>query len=169
MTARATHARTDVPADSGNPDEIQPSDFTADHVLVDVASLSRSIQPATVTLSSADILALNTTPITLVAAPGVGKRIAVHLVTGAIDYGTTPYTIADHIYVNVGFVGIIQLDALFTATESAGYEVAPTGLLVSMSAAENGSVTISASDSNPTDGDSSAPITVWYSIEDVPA
>jgi hypothetical protein len=38
MTARATHARTDVPADSSNPDEIQPSDFTADHVLEDVAN-----------------------------------------------------------------------------------------------------------------------------------
>lgn len=38
MTARATHARADVPADSGNPDEIQPSDFIADHVLEDIAS-----------------------------------------------------------------------------------------------------------------------------------
>lgn len=55
-----THARTDVPADSSNPDEIQPSDFTADHVLVDVASATDLANLRTHVGSGSDIPMPNT-------------------------------------------------------------------------------------------------------------
>ena len=47
---------------------------------------------ATVSLSSAQILALYTTPIDLVAAPGAGKVIIPEDIILSIDYGTTTYT-----------------------------------------------------------------------------
>lgn len=46
-----------------------------------------------VDLSSADILALNTTPITLVAAPGSGYAIVPNSIAYRFTYGSTQYTI----------------------------------------------------------------------------
>jgi len=43
------------------------------------------------TISSAQILALNATPVTLVAAPGAGKVIIVEQVQLFLDYGTAAY------------------------------------------------------------------------------
>lgn len=47
---------------------------------------------ATVTLSSAEILALYTTPKTLIAAPGAGKIIIPETIILYLDYGTATYT-----------------------------------------------------------------------------
>jgi len=172
MTARATHLRTDVPADSSNPDEIQPSDWLADHVLVDVASLSRSIQPATVTLSSADILDLHNTPVTLVAAPGAGKWVNVHNVTKYYTFGTVEYTAsidgtvyiawgttADETDWNVNVAGGIDI---IGATRVGGTHGASSLVNQPLSACLVGGDDL-------TLGDGSLTITTWYSIEDVPA
>ncbi len=43
------------------------------------------------TLTTAQVLALFTTPISLVAAPGAGYAILVHRVTGAVDYNSAAY------------------------------------------------------------------------------
>jgi hypothetical protein len=52
-----------------------------------------TIQYATVEISSAEILALFTTPKTLVAAPGAGKVLDFISLLLAYDYGTVVYTI----------------------------------------------------------------------------
>jgi hypothetical protein len=49
------------------------------------------LQIATITLSSAQILALNTTPITLVAAQGASTYVVIEEITALNDYGTTTY------------------------------------------------------------------------------
>lgn len=55
-------------------------------------SLIGTSQFATLTLTSAQILALNTTPITLVAAPGVGKAIMIKEGWARINYNSTTYS-----------------------------------------------------------------------------
>lgn len=45
-----------------------------------------------VTISSAQILAMNVTPITLIPAPGAGKAIVLHKILAALAYNTIAYT-----------------------------------------------------------------------------
>jgi len=54
-------------------------------------SLVGTVQYATRTLTSAEILALGTTPITLIAAPGTGKAIWVKNVVTRLNFNTTAY------------------------------------------------------------------------------
>ena len=55
-------------------------------------SLVGTYQYATKTLTSAQILALGTTPITLIAAPGSGKVIIANKVYCRLNYNTVTYT-----------------------------------------------------------------------------
>lgn len=50
------------------------------------------IQTALISVSSAELLAINTTPKTLIAAPGAGKRIIVHNVSSTLTFVTAAYT-----------------------------------------------------------------------------
>lgn len=50
------------------------------------------LQIVTVSLSSAQLTTLNSSPITAIAAPGAGKVIVVDEVLGAFTYGGTQYT-----------------------------------------------------------------------------
>lgn len=49
------------------------------------------LQMAEVTVSSAEILALNATPKTLVAAPGAGKMLVFHSAVAILDYNSAAY------------------------------------------------------------------------------
>jgi hypothetical protein len=51
------------------------------------------LQQLTVTLTSAQILNLGTTPVTLIPAPSPNEAIFLHAVTLHMKAGTTPYTV----------------------------------------------------------------------------
>ena len=53
---------------------------------------SGTLQTANVTLSSAQIKSLSTTPVQLVPAPGDGNTIVVYSLVSSLNFGTAPYT-----------------------------------------------------------------------------
>lgn len=124
------------------------------------------IIPATVTLSSAQILDLHNTPIELVAAPGAGKWLNVHRVVGYYSHGTTEYVFTGGLmFLTFGSTSLGEFDA--TANQDA---ITPwtTTVKVVASEAVNAALVLFVTDAI-TDGDGTLTVTVWYSIEDEPA
>jgi len=123
---------------------------------------------ATVTLSSAQLLDLHNTPVTLVAAPGAGKYLIAHRVIEYLTFGTVAYTVTGSTTVNwageAAVVGeIASLDSGVSSINSSD----DTTVYVQAANAVNKALTVS-SDAALTDGDGTLTVTVWYSIEDVP-
>lgn len=131
-------------------------------------ALRYGVRKATVTLTSADILALYDTPVEVVAAPGAGKHLVPHLVVPSTSGGTTPYTLADAVYLSVGDGSWVEVTSLFSLTGARTTTVVPAAVDFATTDVENGAITIGAVDDNPADGDGDVTFTVWYSIEDVP-
>lgn len=145
-----------------------------DHTRGIVDALIAGVRPATVTLSSADILALHTTPITLVAAPGAGKVLHVHRAVVFWTYATTLYTFADNVIARYDGPNSTVLDASLDAQMANAGDL--TGFYGGLSAGgvfdpatiTNAAVQLYAIDGNPADGDGTLTVTCWYSVEDVP-
>jgi len=182
VTAIKHLKQTGLPADEGDTSVVQPTDWYADHdidttgvpagdVLTadgagDAAWAAPSLRKATVTLSSAQILALDGTPVTIVPAPGSGKWLVPHRVALAVDFATTPYVNGDT-WPGLYYAGpgpqIKALDILSQASSARSAE-SPT---IGADAANTDNVAIVAGYGSPsTDGDSPLIVTVWYTEED---
>lgn len=128
-----------------------------------------SAQHAKVTLTSAQILALNTTPIQLVAAPGAGYYISVVEVMALLNYGTTQYTGANNVeirYTNgsgakvTGDLASSWLDSsATTAVKAVAAAVTPVA---------NAKIVASVPTANPAAGDSTVTIDIAYRIVKLP-
>ena len=133
-------------------------------------ALRYGVRKATVTLSSADMLALDSTPFEVVAAPGAGKYLAVHLVTGYYAYGTTVYDYADGValcYTDISNTLIADLtDPLTVATSDVVINKPPSDTTGTASSVVNRPIAMSGTAA--TTGDGPLTITVWYSEESVP-
>lgn len=127
------------------------------------------MRKATVTLSSADILALHTTPITAVAAPGAGKWINVHRASGYYNFGTVDYvvTVVPRMAYDGQTAGLVQVGAIDYGQDSI-YSVA-VSLDDFATVYVNKAVVVMCDGSAITTGDGTLTVTVWYTVEDVPA
>jgi hypothetical protein len=161
LALTVTHAYTATGADDPEA-EINRAEWNADHVVVG------GIIPATVTLESADILALYTTPFTVVPAPGAGKWVEVHRLIATMNYVTTTYIVTDGVYVARGTQPVADVNSIVTAGSSLTGVYA--GLLSTffLTDADNEAIVIRDDVGDPIDGDGTLTVTVWYSIEDVP-
>lgn len=126
---------------------------------------------ATVTLSSAQILDLHNTPITLVAAPGAGKYLIPHAIVVWGGYGTTPYTVSDDLSIRYVTGDDISTDAATAAVFN--YSGFRKLLLLDDVGGDdsivNKGIETYVRTGSITDGDGTLTVTVWYTVEDVPA
>lgn len=129
------------------------------------------IQFAQVTLSSAQLLALNTSPPVIVPAPGAGKAILVLNCWYSLTFGTAQY--ADASTLGLGYLGvgtpIIENSNAGVVIKSAASRVGYSAIAGSTSAtaavANQAVVMISAA--NPTTGDGTAIVAVAYVVVSV--
>lgn len=134
-------------------------------------------QSASVTLTSAQLLDLHNTPVTLVAAPGAGKWLDVHRVSLAMKYGTAAYVGASNGLLRYGTEDKLVWDyidpLLYITTDSTGtYVVAYIPYMdgYDMADLENKALMLDNSANGAlTAGDGTATVTVTYSVEDVPS
>lgn len=168
MALTITHAKVSTAGPSADPDKVGGDDWNDDHVLI-----GDYLRKATVTLSSADILDLHNTPVTLVAAPGAGKWLVVHRWGTFYKYGTAAYATDS---ASPAFV----LGNVTYGNDNPWPGVAASSNRISSSVFElisnaddtdivNQALTLVANGSIFTDGDGTLTVTVWYTVEDVPA
>lgn len=127
---------------------------------------------ATIRIPTSEVLTLNGTPKTLIAAPGVGKVIEIIHVSVKIDYGTTPYATNTSLrvrHVGAGFAIRFQNDILLSTASrtlrmdgivSTGSGTTNTQIL------ENAALQAFVDVGNPTAGDSDIYVNIWYTITD---
>lgn len=126
---------------------------------------------APVTLSSADILDLHNTPVTVVAAPGAGKYLVFHRYDAHYTYGTVGYaTLGNGVSLAYGAAGTDifavagaslsgSVSKVYRAYEDATHDAVDI---------INQPIVLVADAGAMTDGDGTLTAHVWYSIEDVP-
>ncbi len=123
---------------------------------------------STTSLSSADILALNDTPIEIIPAPGAGKVIQVLSVTGALTFDSAAYathTELDIIDTTSGDVLFEDTGTLLAATGDIVAQVEANGNShVALEVTENGSVSATVATGNPATGDGTLKIYATYKI-----
>jgi hypothetical protein len=141
-----------------------------DHTRGIVDALIDGVRSATVTLSSAQLLALHTTPVTLVAAPGAGKWVRVHTIDWGYVYGTAQYTASGSEFVAMGYGPNYWADGIDIQTPTADRLHPRDGFYNSFApaAVENLPVTATVDSTSFTDGDGTLTVTVWYTVQDVP-
>lgn len=123
---------------------------------------SSQVYTTKVTLSSAQILALNSSPIILVGAPGSGKIIQPISISTRLRFNTTAYIVAGVVEIKnpTGTNLVTPNTGLLTATTTKIYSTTPlAGELIS-----NEGLQISATVASPTTGDSALDVYVTYQI-----
>ena len=132
------------------------------------ATVTSLTQTATISLTSAELLALNTTPVTIVPAPGSGNIVVIESIITTLDYGSTTYadsgTNTGLYYTNSSGLAIDStLYNCFTAAASEIKSSFAPSLLHAQSGLLNAPVVLTGS-ANMTTGNGAGKVTVTYKI-----
>lgn len=126
------------------------------------------LQEASLTIASADVLQLNSTPLTIVAAQGAGTLIEVISASASIDFNTTAYTTNTPLQLSLGGDAILgQIGTNFLAstvsktTSSFTRQSATAGQTQSL---ENNALIVTNSVGDPAAGDSDITVYVLYRV-----
>lgn len=122
-----------------------------------------------VTLTAAQIKALNSTPVTLVPAPGAGKVVSIVEINGYLNYGTTQYTGNNNVELRytdgsgAKVTGDLAYAWLLGAASAAVKAVA-----AAVTPVVNAAVVAAVPSANPTAGDSTVTLEIFYRIVTLP-
>lgn len=132
------------------------------------AKLAGALQSVTITLSSAEILNLFTTPKQLIAAPGLGKVIRVIRVELHYHFGTTAYATNTQMSIEYGAqspeVPAVGDNGALAATASGITFLAEQQGVRLVTQVENTSILVSVETGNPTSGNGDMVIKAWYEV-----
>ena len=149
--------------------EASPLDGTEDLPLVQAGTTVRTstqdiadlaIKTATVSVSSAEILALNGTPKQLVAAPGAGKILVPIAVTYKFTYGSAAYTTNLNLRLRMGFT--LTQNAGILGLSGNAYAMQPLAGGVVSSDVSNTAITLDVATGDPAAGNGTMIVYVSY-------
>lgn len=136
---------------------------------------SQPIQPVSIAVTSAEILALFSAPLQIVAAPGAGKAIMLVAACGSLSAGTS-YTVADGVYLGsaAGVIGDFGTGFRLANLSNALVNPAPNvafdplaGVGSQTSDWDNQPLSLIADVSDPTGGTLDLVLTVLYTVVDL--
>lgn len=138
---------------------------TVKEVVDYVAASSGSVINAKVSLTSAEILNLFTTPKVAILAPGVGKIIRILGVTFKYNFGTIAYS-TNSLRVVLNSSIAISITNILNGSSSSSLNTSPLTSLGSVAFAdwENQSIKIDVLAQNPTAGDGTVEVYISYTI-----
>jgi len=122
------------------------------------------------TLTSGQVLTLNTAPITVIAAPGAGKMINILSVATKLTFGTAAYAANTQLslkYVGAAYNACTDASTLVSgASRTLRWDqvVSTTASATNTQMIENAGVQITVNTGNPTTGDSSVDYYIYYVI-----
>ena len=129
----------------------------------EVAALSaNNYIETTITVTAAQLLALNGSPVTLLAAQGANKYIKILFVTSFLDFNTTQYTASQPLVVGSGGFDYASIPNMqFNTNADKVYSPAIAGNTL----AANSALTLS-TDASPTNGNSPLKLKIRYQVLD---
>lgn len=121
-------------------------------------------------LSSAQILALFTTPITLIAAPGAGKYISVDEIVFRLNFGTTQYTGANALEVRYTDGSGVKVtgDLASACIDSASSRADKVIGVAAAVAVANAPIVAAVPTANPAAGDGTISYSIIYRVVTLP-
>lgn len=126
------------------------------------------LNAVTINLSAADIIAMYTTPVTVLAAPGSGKAIVVDRFVFNFDYGTTQFTGGGNITLKYSGGATITSTMANTKVQAASDSIATVGALATeVTVSSNTAVQITNASAAFAAGDGTAKLTVYFSVINV--
>ena len=136
---------------------------TVQFTIGDVNSLAtQNYLETTITVTTAQLLALNGSPVTLLAAPGVNKYIKILLVTSFLDYNSAAYTASQPLIISSGGFNYATIpNTQINTNADKVYSAAIAGNTL----AANNAVFLS-TDASPTNGNSPLKLKIRYQILD---
>jgi hypothetical protein len=130
-------------------------------------SNSAILRQASLTITTAQVLALNSTPLTIVAAPSAGYAIEVISATFKMVYATTQYATNFNIQLitygaNVEQAEVSSLNASVSTIRA--LDISSTNAPTATQILENAALNVTVETGNPTAGDSDITVYVTYRI-----
>jgi len=179
-TASTTLAAINIGSFAGDPSVLADGDYWTNSSTnklrarengesVDVIS-SGVIQKATVFISSAELLSINSAPKTLIAAQGSLKLLIIHSLFIEYSFSTTAYAGDTSLFIEYGTTNVKAATSSFDLSAASGpifsldkgEVTTDTSILL-----DNKAVVLTNVTSNPTTGDGTMVITMEYSIMDI--
>tara|TARA_R100001510_G_scaffold13147_1_gene10370 strand:- start:625 stop:1140 length:516 start_codon:yes stop_codon:yes gene_type:complete len=147
-------------------DPITEENKTVQFGIQDVANLAtNNYLETTVTVTSAQLLALNGADVTLIAAQGANTYIKIILVTSFLDFNTTQYTASQPLNISIGGNTAASIP---TSQYNTNADRVYSAAVSSIALAANSAVFLT-TDASPTNGNSSLKIKIRYQVLDTTA